>query len=96
MSVNRRKPNLRLGSALTFACVAIRFGCWRLRCQSSKRTGILLRCIESAWWHLTDLPILHNNVRLAWDCVAKLLAALRTHNYRNGVFESTLCACALP
>jgi hypothetical protein len=25
-----------------------------------------------------------------------LLAALRTHNYRNGVFESTLCACALP
>ena len=33
------------------------------------------------------------------DCVAKLLAALRTRNYRiqmNGVFESTLRACARP
>ena len=31
------------------------------------------------------------------DCVAKLLAALRTRNYRiqmDGVFESTLRACA--
>jgi hypothetical protein len=38
-------------------------------------------------------------VRYAADCVAKLLAALRTRNYRiqmNGVFESTLRASARP
>jgi len=40
-----------------------------------------------------------NDFRGAADCVAKLLAVLRTRNYRiqlNGVFESTLRACALP
>ena len=39
------------------------------------------------------------NVRYAADCVAKLLAALRTRNYQiqmNGVFKSTLRACARP
>jgi len=33
-------------------------------------------------WHSTDLSSLHDHVRLARDCVAKLLAALRTRNYR--------------
>jgi hypothetical protein len=42
---------------------------------------------------------LHHHGSCWRDCVAKLLAALRTRNYRiqmNGVFESTLRASACP
>jgi hypothetical protein len=50
-------------------------------------------------WHLTDMSRQARDVRFDGDCVAKLLAAPRARNYRiqmNGVFESTLRACARP
>jgi hypothetical protein len=71
----------------------------RPRRRGSRITPLFVAAAYDRLWHKADVRRRLLFVRFRGDCVAKLLAALRTRNYRiqmNGVFESTLRACARP